>query len=199
MSRRPALVGPELLFLLFASVARAGVSPELDAGFAAGAMHLLTEPDHLLAITALGLVAGQLGRRALLWVPVSLSAGLALGALSGGRLPPLEQVEALNSASVAILGATVALGSPLSVVSSGVLALLFAWGHGYANALDIGGKAPPCAFVLGVMAAAMLVVVFVSVTTGFCRKRWQEIAIRAVGSWICAIGLMVFALRFAGE
>ena len=197
MSRATGFVGFGLLLLLAPTLAHASVPH--DVSFAAGAVHVLTEPDHLLAILALALLAGQVGRRALLWTPAGLSAGLVIGALSGAALPPLQQVEAVNLFSIAILGALVALRAPLPIAVPGVLGLVFGWGHGYANALDIGGRMPPPAFVLGVTAGALLVVVSVSVTTTFLRVRWQAIAVRAVGSWICAIGLMVFALQFAGD
>ena len=199
MSRFAAFVALESCLLVATRVAWAQSSVSPAAGFPAGAIHLLTEPDHLLAILALALLAGQVGRRALLWTPAGLSAGLLVGALSGVALPPLQQVEAVNLASIAILGAVVALGAPLPVAVPGVLALLFGWGHGYANVLDIGGKTPPLAYVLGVTAAALVVVISVSTATSFLRVRWQEIAVRAVGSWICVIGSMAFALWFAGD
>jgi urease accessory protein len=199
MSRFAAFVALESCLVVAPRVAWAQNSVAPAASFAAGAIHLLTEPDHLLAIFALALLAGQVGRRALLWTPVGLSAGLLVGALSGAALPPLQQVEAVNLASIAVFGAVVALGAPLPVAVPGVLGLLFGWGHGYANALDIGGKAPPHAYILGVTAAALVVVISVSTATSFLRVRWQEIAVRAVGSWICVIGLMVFALWFAGD
>jgi urease accessory protein len=199
MSRFAAFVALESCLVVTPRVAWAQNSVAPTASFAAGAIHLLTEPDHLLAIFALALLAGQVGRRALLWTPVGLSAGLLVGALSGAALPPLQQVEAVNLASIAVLGAVVALGAPLPVAVPGVLGLLFGWGHGYANVLDIGGEAPPHAYVLGVTAAALVIVTLVSIATSFLRVRWQEIAIRAVGSWICVIGSMVFALRLAGD
>jgi urease accessory protein len=199
MSRFAAFVALESCLVAAPRVSWAQNSVTRAAGFPAGAIHLLTEPDHLLAIFALALLAGQVGRRALLWTPAGLSAGLLAGALSGSALPPLQQVEAVNLASIAVLGAVVALGASLPVAVPGVLGLLFGWGHGYANALDIGGKTPPHAYVLGVTAAALAVVISVSIATSFLRVRWQEIAVRAVGSWICVIGLMVFALRFAGD
>ncbi len=169
------------------------------ARVAAGARHVLTEPDHLLAILALALLAGQVGRRALLWTPVCLAAGLVVGALSGSALPLLAQVETVNLTSVAILGALVALHAPLPIALPGVLGLVFGWSHGYANVLDLGGTTPPLAFVLGLVAGGLGVVVAVSLSTSALRAGWQQIAVRTVGSWICAIGAMVLALQLSGE
>ncbi len=125
MSRATGFVGFGLLLLLGPAGACAHASVPHDASFAAGAVHLLSELDHLLAILALALLAGQVGRRALLWTPAGLSAGLVIGALSGAALPPLQQVEAVNLFSIAILGAIVALGAPLPIAVPGVLGLVF--------------------------------------------------------------------------
>ena len=166
----------------------------------AGARHVATEVDHLLAILALALLAAQGGRRAaVMWTPAALAAGLAIGAFSGSFVPPLVQVETVNLASIAILGALVALGAPLPASFPVICGLIFGLGHGYANALDLGGKRPPTAFVLGLVAAALVVVVAVSLVTRSWQTGWRMVAVRAVGSWICAIGTMVLALQLAGE
>ena len=93
MSRFAAFVALKSCLVVAPGVAWAESSVMPATRFSAGAIHLLTEADHLLAIFALALLAGQVGRRALLWTPVGLSAGLLVGALSGAALPPLQQVD----------------------------------------------------------------------------------------------------------
>ena len=126
-------------------------------GFAAGAVHLATELDHLLAIIGVSLLAATAGQgasdgsvpggdrqpaiAAVAAVGLALAAGLATAALSGGFLPPLPVADVFNQASIAVFGALlVAQPRLLSFPRASFAALValvagFAWCHGYALSL----------------------------------------------------------------
>ncbi len=193
-------------------------------GFAAGAVHLATELDHLLAIIGVSLLAATAGQgasdgsvpggdrqpviAAVAAVGLALAAGLATGALSGGFLPPLPVAEVFNQASIAVFGALlVAQPRLLSFPRASFAALAalvalvagFAWCHGYAGALDRGGVAPPATYIAGVVSAALGVFAAINVLYAATVTRHHRLIVRVVGSWICAIGILVLAFHFWSE
>ncbi len=190
-------------------------------GFAAGAVHLATELDHLLAIIGVSLLAAAAGQgasdgsepggdrqpviAAVAAVGLALAAGLATGALSGGFLPPLPVAEVFNRASIAIFGALLVvqprlLSFPSASFGARVLLVAgFAWCHGYAGALDRGGVAPPPTYIAGVVSAALGVFAAINVLYAATVTRHHRLIVRVVGSWICAIGILVLAFHFWSE
>src|SRR5437870_3036622 len=106
-------------------------------GIGWGLAHPFTGLDHLLAMIAVGLLAVQLGKRALWLLPVSfvsaMSAGAALG-MNGVRLP---FVEPLILASVLVLGAMVVLAARLPLGASTVAVAFAAVFHGQAHGSEI--------------------------------------------------------------
>ena len=189
-------------------------------GFAAGAVHLATELDHLLAIIGVSLLAATAGQgasdgsvpggdrqpeiAAVAAVGLALAAGLATGALSGGFLPPLPVAEVFNQASIAVFGALlVAQPRLLSFPRASFAALValvagFAWCHGYAGALDRGGVAPPPTYIAGVVSAALGVFAAINMLYAATVTRHHRLIVRVAGSWICAIGILVLAFGLRG-
>ena len=191
------MTSPTVFLSLTGAVPAASAASEFssEAGFTAGFMHLASEPDHLLAVIALALLSLAADRRTRLAMLAATAAGLAAGALSGALVPPLEQAETANLASIAVLGALVATGVPVPRSGGPLVAFLAFVGHGYANVLDLGGRTPPYDFIAGIIFAAMCVMAPSAVTNVTMGAQWQQIMVRAVGSWISAIGLMVLAVH----
>ena len=137
-------------------------------------------------------------------VGLALAAGLATGALSGGFLPPLPVAEVFNQASIAVFGALlVAQPRLLSFPRASFAALValvdgFAWCHGYAGALDRGGVAPPPTYIAGVVSAALGVFAAINMLYAATVTRHHRLIVRVVGSWICAIGILVLAFGLRG-
>jgi urease accessory protein len=121
-----------------AAPAFAHLDPVAHGSLAAGLSHPLSGADHMLAMIAVGLWAGQLGGRARMAVPAAfvlvLAAGFAL-ALAG---LPLPFVEPAILASVLGLGLLVALAvrvpTPFAAAAVGVFALF----HGHAHGAELG-------------------------------------------------------------
>ena len=125
------------------------------AGIAAGLAHPLGGPDHLLAMIAVGLWAGQLGGRGLWLVPsafVAAMAGGALAATAGIALPGTEHGIVFSLIVVGVLIAAAAK-APLSACAAVVG--LFAVFHGHAH----GSELPEAASILGYASGFMLATV----------------------------------------
>src|SRR6478736_2264406 len=100
-------------------------------GFAHGFTHPVSGLDHVLAMILVGVLALQLGGRALWLVPTTFVSVMAIGGALGMMGISVPFVEAGIAFSVIVLGAVVALGirAPLAI-AAGVVGL-FAIFHGH--------------------------------------------------------------------
>ena len=134
------------LSLAFASVALA--SP-LSGGLLAGARHPLTGLDHLIAMIAVGLWAGQMGGRARWTVPCAFVALMLVGGALGLLGVPLPFVESGVMASVFVLGLLVAAAVRWRTLASVALVSLFAVFHGHAHAAEVAAGTSGLEFAAG--------------------------------------------------
>lgn len=132
-------------------------------------------PTNLLAMVALGLIAGQHARQ----TPRVILAIFAAGLLAGSALIALALREA--TAPIALL------------VLAAVAGLLVA----------IALNAPPQAVTIpqavasqaGTAVAALVVLCLAIIAAMKTEHGWQQIAIRIAGSWIAASAILVLASR----
>jgi urease accessory protein len=125
-------------------------------GFVHGFLHPLGGADHVLAMVAVGLLAWQLGGRALWLLPATFMAVMALGgmlAFAGAALPGIEPGIA---ASVIVLGALVALGVKAPVAIAAAIAGMFAIFHGHAHGSEFPDGAAAAAYASGFLSATAL-------------------------------------------
>ena len=159
-------------------------------GFMAGFLHPVGGLDHVLAMVLVGLLAWQIGQRALWLVPAAfvavMAAGGALG-MAGIALPALEIGIAL---SVVVLGAMVAFGVRAPVAVAMGLAGLFAMFHGQAH----GAEMPASASALGYAAGFMLSTALLhaaGMTAGFGMGRISAPAVRMAGAAASVAGVVL--------
>lgn len=167
-------------------------------GFPGGLLHPLLVPSHLLAILALGLLAGQ---QAPGWgraVPGAFIIALLVGlmVLTLGVAP--RGVEFVLLALATASGALAALARPLPEVWGCVLAVV----TGFAVALDsppevISVREANLMLIGTGFGGTILMVVAVEAASRLTRS-WARIAARILGSWIAACAILVLALRLAG-
>ncbi len=179
-------------YALFLPVAQAHTFGAYGAGLTAGLTHPFLGLDHLLAMIAVGIWAGQLGGRAIWLVPFTfvsvMSAAAALGSL-GLSLPLLEPAIA---SSVFVLGLLIAGSVRLPIIASVSLVALFALLHGYAHGLELPQAASPILYGVGFVLATALLhglgIVFA------CRSHQYKLVQRVMGySLIAASGLLLVA------
>lgn len=167
-----------------------GMGPVYD-----GIGHLLLTPEDLVPAFALALYAGlrgaAAGRGAMFVLPLAWLAGGLAGSATSVPLPaPLPAV------SILLLGGLVAadLSLPASAVAG--LALVLGLVHGFMNGavLREGAGTPG---LIGIATMLFVLVALGAALVVSLRKPWARIAVRVAGSWIAAIGLLMFgwALR----
>jgi urease accessory protein len=148
------LLPAALVLLPTAASAHPGLPHTHD--FIHGFVHPLGGLDHVLAMVAVGLLAAQLGGRALWLVPAAFVATMAAAGMlgmTGGSIPHIETGIAL---SVLVLGAVVALRVGMPVVVAMALVGVFAVFHGYAHGMEMSEGVSAAGYALGFIAATIL-------------------------------------------
>src|SRR5262245_55981742 len=143
------------ILTLLPAVASAHPGHGEAAGFVQGFLHPLGGLDHALAMLAIGILAYQLGGRALWMLPSVFVMAMAIGwalAVVGMQLP---YVEAGIAVSVVVFGGAIlfAVKSPAAICAA--LAGLFALFHGHAHGLEMP-PGPAAPYAAGFIAATIL-------------------------------------------
>ncbi len=121
-----------------AAPAFAHLDPASHDSLMAGLSHPLFGADHILAMLAVGLWAGEIGGRARWMVPATFVATMAVGfalAVIGVGLP---FVEPAILASVVALGLIVAIAVRLGAAKAAAIVAVFALFHGHAHGGELG-------------------------------------------------------------
>ena len=155
----------------------------VESGFAAGLLHPLTGPDHLLALLAVGLWSRQ-QRQGVVLGPVFLVM-MALGASCAGFIV-LPLLETSIAATVLLLGALAACAPGVqarvpreaAVLTVGACAFL----HGLAHGRELAGMASGAGFI-----AASSLVMLVGAAPGERLRRMAGAAIGAAGLYLLAV------------
>lgn len=164
--------------------------------FAGGALQFFI-PSHLLAVAAIGLLAGQYAQRFPFRVLVAFAVGLMAGSLM------VASAIRENPASLGLL--------TLAAVAAGLV--VFAWDTSdwliglmaFAAGSVLPLNAPPheltianaIASQIGLAVAAVVTLGVVTFVAVQATLPWQRIGLRIAGSWIAASAILVLALRLA--
>lgn len=172
--------------------------------FYAGAVHPLTDLQDLILWLAMGVLAGSLGAARGRWLvlvfPLGLLAGLVLG-LSFGLVSARPAVDA---AMILMLGLLLAAAVRVPAVLLGALAFGLAVMRGAANAADLAPETNRLLFAAGLACAGYAAITLAMALTLTFRRlddgasmTWRNVAIRAFGGWVAAIGLMMVGFALA--
>ena len=171
-----------------------GMGPVYD-----GLLHFVTSPEDLIPALALALLAGlrgaAYGRRALFTVP----AAWLLGSLAGSAASATSGGAVLSSLWFLLLGGLVAADARLSLRATTALAALVGLVHGYFNGTGMGQSASTVLAVLGLVAAVFILIALAAALVVQLRAQWTRIAVRVVGSWIAATGLLLLGWAVRGS
>ena len=164
-----------------------------------GAIHLVVSPDDLLGVIALALLAGlngrRMGRQMLCLLPASWVVGGCLGLLQSAEVV----APTASALSFLVPGVLLALDARLPRAALLALASLFGVFHGYLN----GTLAAEAGLgMTGLMGATLAVLVLAILLGAFAATLpagdWRRMAVRVMGSWIAAVGLLMVGWTLRG-
>jgi urease accessory protein len=161
-----------------------GMGPVYD-----GICHLLLSPEDLVAVLGISLYAGlrgaTAGRKTMFLLPLAwFAAGLA-----GSLVHSVPEFPA-PALSFLLIGSLVAADLRLPADAVAALAVLLGLVHGFFNgaALRQGAGTPG---LLGILVMLFVLVALASALVVSLKKPWTRIAVRVLGSWIAANGLLL--------
>lgn len=172
--------------------------------FYTGALHPLTDLQDLILWAAMGVLAGSLGAAKGRWLvlvfPLGLLAGLVLGRVFG----VVSAGPAADAGMILVLGLLLAAAARVPTTLLCAIAFGLALMRGAANAGDLGPETDRLLFAAGLACAGYAAITLTMALTLTFRRpdggpavAWRGIAIRAVGGWIAAIGLMMMGFALA--
>jgi hydrogenase/urease accessory protein HupE len=163
-----------------------GLGPVYD-----GLMHFLLSPEDIFPVLALALFAGQRGkahgRRILFVLPGAWLAGGLLGLTA-----VTTHGATLTFVSFLVMGGLLATDAKISITAITALATLIGLFHGYLNGSGMGRPEDAVFALLGLVFTVFVLVALAASFVVALRQQWARIAVRVAGSWIAAIGLLMF-------
>ena len=176
----------------FAHLVTTGLGPVYD-----GIGHLVMTPEDLIPALAIALFAGLRGaapgRRALFVLPLAWFVGGLLGVIMEG-LPTLP----VAAISFLLLGALVAADLKLSQKSFTTVVVVVGLVHGILNGVALKEGAGILGLI-GIMATLFVIVAIVSALIVSLKQSWTRIVVRVAGSWVAAIGMLMFGWLMRGQ
>lgn len=172
---------------LAASPALAHTGGDLG-GLAAGLLHPITGPDHVVAMVAVGLWGGILGAPAIWQLPILFPLAMAVAGAAGVAGVPLPGVETGIALSGIVLGLMVlfAVRPPLWVAT--VVVGVFAIFHGHAHGAELPESADPMIYAVGFVVATGLLHVIGIAIGQLGHWRAGRVLVRAAGAAIALAG-----------
>jgi urease accessory protein len=162
------------------------------AGLSHGFMHPITGLDHVLAMVMVGVLAWQLGGRALWLVPTAFVLVMAIGGALGVAGIGMPYVEAGIAVSVIVFGSIVAMGIRVSVAIAMAIVGLFGIFHGHAHGSEMPETAAGMANGLGFMLGTALLHA-AGIGLGFLIAKVSErqglVVVRATGALAALAGI----------
>jgi urease accessory protein len=169
-----------------------GLGPIYD-----GIGHLVMTPEDLIPALAIALFAGlrgaASGRRALFVLPLVWFVGGLLGMIIGG-MPALP----LPAVSFLILGVLIAADLKLSQKSFTAVVVGVGFAHGVLNGIALK-EGPGVLGLIGILATLFVIVTLVSAFTVSLKQTWARIVVRVAGSWVAAMGMLMFGWAMRGQ
>lgn len=169
-----------------------GMGPVYD-----GIGHLLLTPEDLIPALSVALYAGLQGRwpgrRALFLLPLAWFLGGVIGLFAGE-----QPVAAMPALSFLILGALIAANRRLPINLFTLLIIAVGLVHGFFNGLALN-SGPGSLGLFGIMATLFVLVALVSAVVVSLKPPWTRIVVRVTGSWVAAIGILMFGWAMRGQ
>jgi hydrogenase/urease accessory protein HupE len=170
-----------------------GLGPFYD-GFA----HVLFAPDDALAVLALALLSGMSGISAGRAVLFTLPVAWCVGTVGGLHAPAVQSVHWLTIATLLGLGILIAVNYRLSISAAVCLSIVLGLAHGYFNGSATTATSSDLSVLAGTLASMFFAIAVVTAAVASLRAPWTRIAVRTLGSWIAAGGLLLLGWTLRG-
>ena len=168
---------------------------EAAFGFWSGFLHPFGGLDHVLAMIAVGLLAAQLGGRALWLVPGTFVTVMALAAMAGVSGLPLPGTEYGILLSIVAISLPVALALGMPVALAMLLVGVFAVFHGHAHGAELPAGATAAPYIAGfALATALIHAAGISLGLALGRLAMGLPALRIAGGAIVLAGCILAAV-----
>jgi hydrogenase/urease accessory protein HupE len=170
-----------------------GLGPIYD-----GISHVLLSPDDLLPVLAMAALAGlngpDAGRRTLF----ALTGAWLLAGIAGALLGTPGVPSALTAGSFLVLGALTAADRRLSPAFVATLAVVVGLLHGWLNGVGVAEAGRETLALAGIAGAVFGLVALAGACVVSLERSWARVAVRAAGSWVAAIGLLMLGWWLRG-
>ena len=176
-----------------AHLVNSGLGPFYD-----GIAHFAMSPDDLLSTLALALLAGLSGARAGRNILFLLPPIWLLGGLFGLRLEQEVSLPLFSILSFLVIGALVALDRRLSLPLMLALTCILGFLNGILNGSAMTQVGGDILALFGISVTVFVLVALVASLIISLRAQSARIAVRVVGSWITAIGLLMLGWTYKG-
>lgn len=166
--------------------------------FYSGALHPLTDLEQVLPWIALAALSAFQGASRARWIILAFPLALLAGGLASMVLPDLPYTALLGIILVAATGLAVALAVSVPLPVLVMVAVVTGLLHGYLNGLAMVSTTDPVLYLTGMTASGYAVFTLATgAALAFLRGvgGWRPIALRAGGSWVAAVGIMVLGLH----
>jgi hydrogenase/urease accessory protein HupE len=176
-----------------AHLVTSGLGPFYD-----GALHLAVSPDDLLGLLAVTMLAGLSGAKAGRLTVIVLPLAWFVAGLVGLNLPVAIDMPWLSILSFLIVGVLVAIDPKLHHKAVASLAGLFGVIHGLLNGSALAALGAGVLALTGITVSVLITALLISALVVCLRAAWTRIAVRVAGSWIAAVGMLMFGWLVRG-
>lgn len=177
-----------LILLAAALPALAHSGEGITGGFVSGLLHPIFGWDHVVAMVAVGLWGGILGKPAIWILPIVFPLVMALGAALGVAGIPVPFIEAGIALSGVVLGLLIVFLVKLPLAAAAVIVGIFAIFHGHAHGTELPDAANPVAYAVGFVIATGFLHLIGIVFGMLMASDAGKMAVRAGGAVIALVG-----------
>jgi urease accessory protein len=198
VTRQRARFGAGLALTLAPGVAAAHLASTGLGPFYDGVSHFLLSPEDLVPVIGIALFAGVRGPTAARRVVFALPLAWLLGSLVAVRAAPAYAGLEWSAMWFVAIGALLAADVKLPAAATIALAILTGAVHGYFNGSGLGISVTIAAVLVGLTLAVFVLTVFCAAPAVLLTAQWTRVAVRVIGSWIAASGILMFGWWIRG-
>ena len=163
--------------------------------FYAGMLHPLVMVETLLPLLALSLLAGQQSRETAIKMLATFPAALALGTVLILLRPLPARLATLHLLITASLGLLIALARRIPAWIPIGLSVLIGLSIGWTNSAELTADVSAARFIAGLSVVGLLITSYGIGLVRHLKLEWMQIAVRVIGSWLAAVGILVLGLK----